>query len=218
MTHVFRALVRSRLVWILALLISIPVKGFYPQNQAVDILVIAASEQQAVAGNIGFSEEPQGFRLSDYRSPVPRSLTGATTLNTKALETLLGNDRTSKPLLIDVLPKTKKPDWWPQGQIWLPEPHQSIPSAIWLPEIGFGTINQSVETAYQAFMHSVTDNNLNYPIVLFCRENCWISWNAAKRLLQYGYQQVYWYPDGMDGWLNNLNDTEVIKPKDLLEP
>jgi PQQ-dependent catabolism-associated CXXCW motif protein len=202
-----------------ALLVSIPVKGYYPQNQIVDIIVIAASDQQQISPeNTAFSEQPEGFRLSDYRSPVPKSLTGATTLSTAELEALLDNYQASPPLLIDVLPKTKKPDWWPPGQIWLPEPHQSIPSAIWLPEIGFGTINEAVEAAYKPFIRSATDNNPNYPIVLFCRENCWISWNAAKRLLQYGYQSVYWYPDGIDGWLDNLNDTEVIKPKDLLAP
>jgi rhodanese-related sulfurtransferase len=27
-----------------------------------------------------------------------------------------------------------------------------------------------------------------------------MSWNAAKRAAQYGYSQVYWYPDGSDGW------------------
>ena len=201
----------------MVLLISMPTKAFYPQNQYVNAVVVAATDQQqAVSENTGFSEEPEGYRLTDYRTPVPHSLTGATTLSTEDLEALLKNNQALQPLLIDVLPKTKKPEWWPAGQIWLPEPHQSIPSAVWLPEVGFGTINEAVETAYQRFLLSATENNLAHPIVLFCRENCWISWNAAKRLLQYGYQQIYWYPDGIDGWLNNLNVTQVLKPKELL--
>ena len=27
-----------------------------------------------------------------------------------------------------------------------------------------------------------------------------MSWNAAKRALTYGYSQVYWFPEGTDGW------------------
>ena len=27
-----------------------------------------------------------------------------------------------------------------------------------------------------------------------------MSWNAAKRILSYGYRRVAWYPDGTDGW------------------
>jgi rhodanese-related sulfurtransferase len=27
-----------------------------------------------------------------------------------------------------------------------------------------------------------------------------MSWNAAKRVLSYGYSNVAWYPDGTDGW------------------
>jgi rhodanese-related sulfurtransferase len=27
-----------------------------------------------------------------------------------------------------------------------------------------------------------------------------MSWNAAKRILTYGYSNVAWYPEGTDGW------------------
>jgi rhodanese-related sulfurtransferase len=27
-----------------------------------------------------------------------------------------------------------------------------------------------------------------------------MSWNAAKRVLTYGYSNVAWYPEGTDGW------------------
>lgn len=179
----------------------------------------ADTQQAAKSGNsTSYSNEPEGFRLTDYRTPVPKTLTGATTLSTSQMEDLLANTQLPSPLLIDVFPKTEKPESWPQNQLWLPEPHQSIPTAHWLAEVGFGTINTAIESAYKEFLQLATNNNLAYPIVLFCRKNCWISWNAAKRLVQYGYQQVYWYPDGMDGWLENLNDTEVTKPEQLVQP
>jgi hypothetical protein len=27
-----------------------------------------------------------------------------------------------------------------------------------------------------------------------------MSWNAARRALEWGYTAVIWYPDGTDGW------------------
>jgi PQQ-dependent catabolism-associated CXXCW motif protein len=34
----------------------------------------------------------------------------------------------------------------------------------------------------------------------YCQADCWMSWNAAKRVLSYGYPNVAWYPEGTDGW------------------
>ena len=39
------------------------------------------------------------------------------------------------------------------------------------------------------------------PVVIFCRAECWMSWNVAKRALGYGYTKVIWYPDGPEGWI-----------------
>ena len=33
-------------------------------------------------------------------------------------------------------------------------------------------------------------------LVIYCQEDCWMSWNAAKRVLSYGYPNVAWYPRG----------------------
>jgi PQQ-dependent catabolism-associated CXXCW motif protein len=45
-----------------------------------------------------------------------------------------------------------------------------------------------------------TDNNLDRPVVIYCHERCWLSWNAAKRAVRYGYRKVHWYPEGIEGW------------------
>jgi PQQ-dependent catabolism-associated CXXCW motif protein len=37
-------------------------------------------------------------------------------------------------------------------------------------------------------------------VVVYCQRACWMSWNAAKRILTMGYVNVAWYPDGTDGW------------------
>ena len=50
--------------------------------------------------------EPDGYRMDQYRAPVPTTLKGATVLSTAALERLIGEQQ---PVLIDVLPKARKP-------------------------------------------------------------------------------------------------------------
>ena len=37
-------------------------------------------------------------------------------------------------------------------------------------------------------------------LAIYCLAQCWMSWNAAKRAIEYGYRSVYWYRDGTDGW------------------
>ena len=37
-------------------------------------------------------------------------------------------------------------------------------------------------------------------IVTFCLDDCWMSWNAAKRLHALGYTNVWWLAEGTDGW------------------
>jgi PQQ-dependent catabolism-associated CXXCW motif protein len=49
-------------------------------------------------------------------------------------------------------------------------------------------------------MEHASGGNRAALIVVYCQANCWMSWNAAKRILTYGYTNVAWYPDGTDGW------------------
>jgi PQQ-dependent catabolism-associated CXXCW motif protein len=37
-------------------------------------------------------------------------------------------------------------------------------------------------------------------MVFYCKPDCWMSWNAARRALSLGYTRVDWYPDGAAGW------------------
>ena len=39
------------------------------------------------------------------------------------------------------------------------------------------------------------------PLVFYCDANCWMGYNAAKRAVrELGYRNVYWYPEGVQGW------------------
>ena len=47
------------------------------------------------------------------------------------------------------------------------------------------------------------------PVVIFCKADCWMSWNAAKRAVAQGYTGVNWYPEGVDGWVMAGGDLVV---------
>ncbi|MDP2740597.1 MAG: PQQ-dependent catabolism-associated CXXCW motif protein, partial [Pseudorhodobacter sp.] len=51
------------------------------------------------------------------------------------------------------------------------------------------------------------------PVVFFCLSDCWMSWNAATRALNYGYTRVFWYPLGTDGWAAQGYPTEALEPE-----
>src|SRR5258705_455008 len=57
------------------------------------------------------------------------------------------------------------------------------------------------ETAYlRRGLERASGGNNAALLVIYCQENCWMSWNAAKRVLSYGYPNVAWYPEGTEGW------------------
>ena len=37
-------------------------------------------------------------------------------------------------------------------------------------------------------------------LVFFCKADCWMSWNAARRAVALGYGRVGWFPGGTDAW------------------
>lgn len=38
------------------------------------------------------------------------------------------------------------------------------------------------------------------PAILFCRTDCWMGWNAARRLASLGHDNIWWLAEGIDGW------------------
>ena len=88
-----------------------------------------------------------------------------------------------------------------------PKDGDSIPGAIWLPNTGFEALSPDEAAYLQAGLDHATKGNRDQPIVIFCRADCWMSWNVAKRALELGYTQVIWYPDGPEGWV-----TQAVNP------
>lgn len=155
--------------------------------------------------------EPPDYRMDDYRGPVPATLTGATVVDDDAAHALW---MTGRVAFIDVLPRAPKPDNLPEGTIWRDQPRHSIPGAVWLPNVGYGALAEVTEAYFKAGLAQATGGDLDHPVVFFCLAECWMSWNAAKRALDYGHTRVFWYPEGTDGWTFSDYPTETSEPVD----
>ncbi len=149
------------------------------------------------SGALANVAEPEGYKLDKFRSPVPASLKGAKTVGSKEVWMLWKKGET---ILIDVMPQAPKPKNLPEGTFWRERTRDNVPGSYWLANVGYGRLHPDSEQWFKDKLHLLTSGNKNKPVLFYCLMNCWMSWNAAKRALSYGYQNVFWYPEGTDGW------------------
>jgi PQQ-dependent catabolism-associated CXXCW motif protein len=141
--------------------------------------------------------EPDEYRADNYRAPVPATLKGARVLTTAEAETIW---RAGSGVFIDVLPRPPKPQNLPEGTIWREKPRLNIPRSVWLPDTGYGKLAAATEDYLRRGLEHASGGDNTKLLVIYCQADCWMSWNAAKRVLSYGYSNVAWYPEGTDGW------------------
>lgn len=141
--------------------------------------------------------EPEGYRMDQFRSPVPATLKGAHVLTNDAAADLWNK---SGAIFIDVYPQAPKPPNLPAGTFWRDPSHRSIEGAIWLPNVGYGALSDEMDAHFRDALKTLSKGKSDAPLVFFCLKDCWMSWNAAKRAIEYGYTNVMWYRDGADGW------------------
>jgi PQQ-dependent catabolism-associated CXXCW motif protein len=154
--------------------------------------------------------EPDGYRMDHYRGPVPETVHGATVVHTSDLPQLIA---TRHPVLIDVLPAPSPPPDARPGLPRMPLPHRDIPGSLWLPDVGRGALSAQTDAWFRAQLDRATHGNRNVPVVFYCLSNCWMSWNATKRAVGYGYAQAFWYPEGADGWIAAGKPTQIAHPE-----
>ncbi len=184
-----------------------------PKTNSAAVACLAASlfllsGPLVIAGD-GAPDEPPGYRMDNYRAPVPETVAGATTVSTQQLKAMID---AGGVVLVDVLPAPRKPPDMLPGVPWMPVPHRNLPGSIWLPEVGRGKIPASVNTYFRDNLAKATGNDKDRPVVIYCRIDCWMSWNAAKRAASYGYTAIHWYPMGIEGWEFENLPLEVNRP------
>ncbi len=174
-------------------------------------LAVIALATLPLAGHAQTVPEPSEYRMDHYRAPVPETLAGGRVIGPEEAHDLWQSGTAS---FIDVLPQPPKPANLPKGTIWRDKPRDSIPGSIWLPNVGYGAIAEVTADYFRRGLDKATQGDISRKIVLFCLEDCWMSWNAAKRAIEWGYSDVYWLPEGTDGWQLWGYPLERIKPEE----
>jgi PQQ-dependent catabolism-associated CXXCW motif protein len=146
-----------------------------------------------------FSEvpEPSDYRQENYRADVPATLKGGTVIGAKQLHDLMAREPI---VVIDVLPQPPRPAELPATTLWHPPARHDVPGSIWLANTGFGGLSAEMDGYFRRALESVSLGQKDRKLVFYCEARCWMSWNAAKRALEYGYTSVYWMPGGMQDW------------------
>ncbi|TXH38195.1 MAG: PQQ-dependent catabolism-associated CXXCW motif protein [Rhodospirillaceae bacterium] len=163
---------------------------------AITLLALSPVAARAEGGTASVPQ-PDGYRQDNYRSPVPASLTGATVVTADELHRLM---ETRPIIVIDVLPQPPRPDKLPPETLWRPPPRHNIPGSIWLANTGYGALSLEAENYFRRALERLTLGDKARMLAFYCEAQCWMSWNAAKRALSYGYRHVYWFPGGVHDW------------------
>ena len=172
--------------------------------------ILSASGAFAAESASGPPPEPDSYRTDDYRKPVPATLKGATVLSPKDASAVWAK---GGAVFIDVYPHAPKPDNLPATTIWREPQHFSIEGAKWVANAGYGVLSDETESYFKRHLKALTGGDKAKPIVLFCLRNCWMSWNAAKRAVAYGYTHVLWFSEGTDAWQEIGQPVADVKPE-----
>lgn len=178
---------------------------------------VAAGDDEETAGLPATAPvaEPDGYRTENYRAPTPAGIAGGSTVTTDQLRALIG---TGDVVLIDVLPAQQRPENLPATTLWIPQPRMNIPGSIWLPDVGRGAISAETDAYFRGNLERLTNGDLGRNVVIYCLADCWMSWNAAKRAISYGYTNVHWYPAGTNGWTAAGLPTQSSEPVPMPGP
>ncbi|MDT0510040.1 rhodanese [Novosphingobium sp. MMS21-SN21R] len=158
---------------------------------------LAEKPGRGSAGAVAADFDSDGYRAARYRAPVDRAPHPARRI---VLGKALRLHATGRALFIDVLPVEGGYRDRASGVWRLSQPHATIPGAQWHPETGRTAPDPLLWTGLARAVAAARKDDPRLPVVLFCRSDCWMGWNAARRLGRGGVGRVYWLAEGIDGW------------------
>jgi PQQ-dependent catabolism-associated CXXCW motif protein len=139
--------------------------------------------------------DASGYRTARYRAPVDRPPNPATQIAVSdALRLHPGVDA----MFIDVLPAEGAVRDSATGKWTLAAQHETIPGAAWHPETGRGDPDPVLWSGLRQAVLAERAKHPAMPVVVFCRSDCWMSWNAARRLAGEGLGNVRWLAEGIE--------------------
>jgi PQQ-dependent catabolism-associated CXXCW motif protein len=158
-------------------------------------------------------DEQSGYRISHYRAPIFRSALGTEPLLVREVAALADEDA----ILLDVAP-VRHPRFTEAGNWILAAPHESLPGAVWLPVAGWGDPEDWMLDYLETALTALTRTSDSRDIVVFCKIDCWLSWNAARRIKALGYENVHWFAGGVDDWQAAGLSLVPIEPWPVQDP
>ena len=171
--------------------------------------VLAAEIADIRAKNPHLFHDQTGFRIERQRAPTPDDIPPPSRL-IDAHQALSFMEEGA--VFIDVFgaPQSRYDEL--EGTWLVKDPRESLPGAIWLPEVGRGSLTADMQSYLETNLERLTKGDPTRPLVVFCVADCWMSWNAAQRIAQLGYENVNWFRLGTDGWLDEGWALEPVTP------
>jgi len=158
-----------------------------------------------------FTGEKEAYRAAPYHAvttQIPPK--GVQRINVHQLKDRLLRDDV---VLIDVFGALfREESLYFDGDWLVADARKNIPGSVWLPNVGKHSLSLVIERYFNMELQRLTDNDKNKGIVFYCIEDCWMSWNASKRALSWGYKNVMWFREGVDGWLDEGGRLQESKP------
>lgn len=163
----------------------------------LSIIAILLSAALARAEGEPSFDPATGYRIARYRAAVPDTVPGGTRVDRDRVDQLIKDGA----ILLDVM-ASEGAGADPQTGAWrLLRPHQSIPGATWLPDVGRGVLKDGFDSYLKKNLDALTGSDFKKPLIVFCQSDCWMGWNAVQRIAALGYTTIYWFPEGTDGWV-----------------
>ena len=169
---------------------------------------MAASTEEHRAKRPDLFHPETGLRIARQRAPTPDDVPGARRISAVDVQSL---QQTGAHLLdVGAAAQSRYDEldgtWLVRGQ------HRTLPGAVWLPEVGRGTLTPEMKVYLTRNVQKLTRGDRDAPIIVFCIADCWMSWNATQRLTAMGYTNVLWFSEGIDGWLDEGLPIQPVTP------